>query len=316
VFVAPVSLARLCQTYEAFYAKLHSGRRLTWLHEFTTCHMRTTFCPGPRQHEIIASAHQAAVLLLLGTLPRAAAVVSETAAAADDVTESIEVARVSTETGLDGGALDRTLVSLLRVGLVIVEGRAAPSGGGSSANVSATATTPATADGPAAGAASRDKGGKAKKKRPTKASARAPPAMTDRIALNLSFVDRNRLRLRIAPSVHIDAPREAKEAKRQVTDDRKIQVQAALVRVLKARRRVERGALIAEACEQLSRKFSVTGQLVAECIEILIEREYVALADPLREGVGSDGEGEDYNNGNVVGDDNADSTAVVYEYLA
>eukprot|EP01098_Paradermamoeba_levis_P007597 TRINITY_DN314_c0_g1_i1.p2 TRINITY_DN314_c0_g1~~TRINITY_DN314_c0_g1_i1.p2 ORF type:complete len:112 (+),score=41.30 TRINITY_DN314_c0_g1_i1:365-700(+) len=68
---------------------------------------------------------------------------------------------------------------------------------------------------------------------------------------------------------------EAKETRSKVDEDRKHQIEAAIVRVMKSRKTMEHSNLIAEVTKQLSARFIPSPLLVKKRIESLIEREYL-----------------------------------------
>ena len=64
-----------------------------------------------------------------------------------------------------------------------------------------------------------------------------------------------------------------------VEEDRRHLVEAAIVRIMKARRRSDHNDLIAEVTKQLSVRFTPTPQFIKKRIESLIEREYLERAE-------------------------------------
>jgi len=69
---------------------------------------------------------------------------------------------------------------------------------------------------------------------------------------------------------------ERRETRCKVDEDRKHEVEAAIVRVMKARKRLQHNTLIAEVTTQLKQRFTPSPQLIKKRIESLIEREYLA----------------------------------------
>lgn len=61
----------------------------------------------------------------------------------------------------------------------------------------------------------------------------------------------------------------------KVDEDRKHMVEATIVKVMKARRRIEHNALITEATKILSQKFNPDPTMIKKRIESLIDREYL-----------------------------------------
>lgn len=71
---------------------------------------------------------------------------------------------------------------------------------------------------------------------------------------------------------------ERKETRVKVDEDRKYEIEAAIVRVMKARKRMPHSLLIAEVTEQLKSRFLPSPAIMKKRIEGLIEREYLARA--------------------------------------
>ena len=61
----------------------------------------------------------------------------------------------------------------------------------------------------------------------------------------------------------------------QVEEDRKPQVEAAIVRIMKARRTLDHNAVVAEVTRQLTPRFVPALALIKKRIESLIEREFL-----------------------------------------
>lgn len=69
---------------------------------------------------------------------------------------------------------------------------------------------------------------------------------------------------------------ERKKTKDKVEEDRKHEIEAALVRIMKARKKLTHNTLIMEVTEQLRSRFMPSPVLIKKRIECLIEREYLA----------------------------------------
>ncbi|CAG2107483.1 unnamed protein product [Medioppia subpectinata] len=69
---------------------------------------------------------------------------------------------------------------------------------------------------------------------------------------------------------------ERKETRSKVDEDRKHEIEAAIVRIMKARKRMSHASLVAEVTEQLKTRFLPSPVVIKKRIEGLIEREYLA----------------------------------------
>jgi cullin 3 len=65
----------------------------------------------------------------------------------------------------------------------------------------------------------------------------------------------------------------------QVSEDRRYEIEASIVRVMKARKKLQINQLITEVTEQLSRRFPPNPTQIKARIETLIEREYLKRDD-------------------------------------
>ncbi|XP_064614961.1 cullin-3-like [Liolophura sinensis] len=69
---------------------------------------------------------------------------------------------------------------------------------------------------------------------------------------------------------------ERKETRSKVDEDRKHEIEAAIVRIMKARKKLQHNVLVAEVTEQLKARFLPSPVVIKKRIEGLIEREYLA----------------------------------------
>ncbi|XP_066266185.1 cullin-3-A-like [Branchiostoma lanceolatum] len=71
---------------------------------------------------------------------------------------------------------------------------------------------------------------------------------------------------------------ERKETRNRVDEDRKHEIEAAIVRIMKSRKRMQHNVLVAEVTQQLKARFLPSPVVIKKRMEGLIEREYLARA--------------------------------------
>lgn len=99
---------------------------------------------------------------------------------------------------------------------------------------------------------------------------------TDEFYVNDSFTSKlTRIKIQMV-SGRAEAEPERRETRSKIDEDRKHEVEAAIVRVMKARKKLVHNVLIAEVTQQLKHRFMPNPQLIKKRIESLIEREYLA----------------------------------------
>jgi cullin 3 len=72
---------------------------------------------------------------------------------------------------------------------------------------------------------------------------------------------------------------ERKETRNKVDEDRKHEIEAAIVRIMKARKRMNHASLVAEVTEQLKTRFLPSPVVIKKRIEGLIDREYLSRTE-------------------------------------
>lgn len=112
---------------------------------------------------------------------------------------------------------------------------------------------------------------------------------SDTFTFNVDYTSKlKRVRIPLVKEISLATAADTNEtapAARQVTipvaveEDRRHMVEAAIVRIMKARRRSEHNELIAEVTKQLQVRFNPTPQFIKKRIESLIEREYLERAE-------------------------------------
>eukprot|EP01088_Endostelium_zonatum_P006174 TRINITY_DN1827_c0_g4_i1.p1 TRINITY_DN1827_c0_g4~~TRINITY_DN1827_c0_g4_i1.p1 ORF type:complete len:733 (-),score=139.94 TRINITY_DN1827_c0_g4_i1:78-2276(-) len=99
-------------------------------------------------------------------------------------------------------------------------------------------------------------------------------SMTTKFAYNAAFKN-NLVRVKIPPLGRVQDQGQRQQMRQKVDEDRKHQIEAAIVRVMKSRKTLEHASLVAEVIKQLSSRFLPDPVIVKKRIESLIEREYM-----------------------------------------
>ncbi|KAI9995988.1 hypothetical protein PInf_013166 [Phytophthora infestans] len=95
-----------------------------------------------------------------------------------------------------------------------------------------------------------------------------------RYEINFGFSSR-KLRISAVPNSPVESPKVAKTPTREVEEDRKMSLQAAIVRVLKTRRDIRQAQLVHEVAEMLVNQFVPTTTAIKQNVENLIQKEYL-----------------------------------------
>ncbi|MBN3286560.1 CUL2 protein, partial [Polyodon spathula] len=93
-------------------------------------------------------------------------------------------------------------------------------------------------------------------------------------SLNLTFTSK-RTKFKITTSMQKDTPQEIEQTRSAVDEDRKMYLQAAIVRIMKARKVLRHNALIQEVINQSKARFNPSISMIKKCIEVLIDKQYI-----------------------------------------
>ncbi|RXM97256.1 Cullin-2 [Acipenser ruthenus] len=93
-------------------------------------------------------------------------------------------------------------------------------------------------------------------------------------SLNMTFTSK-RTKFKITTSMQKDTPQEIEQTRSAVDEDRKMYLQAAIVRIMKARKVLRHNALIQEVINQSKARFNPSISMIKKCIEVLIDKQYI-----------------------------------------
>ncbi|XP_057320792.1 cullin-2 [Microplitis mediator] len=94
------------------------------------------------------------------------------------------------------------------------------------------------------------------------------------LTLNLEYYNK-RTKFRVTGALQKDVPAEMEATRRSVDDDRKLYIQAAIVRILKSRKMLRHNQLVQEVLGQSKVTFAPTISMIKKCIEALIDKQYI-----------------------------------------
>ncbi|XP_078089126.1 cullin-2 isoform X3 [Mustelus asterias] len=92
-------------------------------------------------------------------------------------------------------------------------------------------------------------------------------------SLNMGFSSK-RTKFKITTSMQKDTP-QMEQTRSAVDEDRKMYLQAAIVRIMKARKVLRHNALIQEVISQSRARFNPSISMIKKCIEVLIDKQYI-----------------------------------------
>lgn len=94
------------------------------------------------------------------------------------------------------------------------------------------------------------------------------------ITLNLEYSNK-RTKFKILSAVQKETPQETEMTQASVDEDRKLYLQATIVRIMKSRKNLNHNSLIQEVINQSKQRFNPAINLIKKCIELLIDKQYI-----------------------------------------
>ncbi|KAG2177587.1 hypothetical protein INT44_008099 [Umbelopsis vinacea] len=98
------------------------------------------------------------------------------------------------------------------------------------------------------------------------------------LSINSEFTSK-RTKIKVSTLVQADTPQENSATRKAVEEDRRIILQAAIVRVMKSRQILSHQQLVQEVIDQTRSRFAPSVPLIKKCIEQLLEKQYIDRQD-------------------------------------
>lgn len=242
--ILPPELLALRSKFESYYNDKYQGRRIAWQYSLGNCIVKATFPKSPVPKELIVNVCQSLVLLCFRNQD-----------GEDGL--GLTLGEICKRTGIeDRSELERVLQSLSmgRDGTRVLK------------KVDYDSPTMKTAPPP------RAKDGNESPRKAKKPRVRRNVGPHDRFLFNASFSS-NQRRIRITNITMKETSEERSKTHEAVSKDRLYFIDAAVVRIMKARKTIDHRGLIGEVLAQL--KFPAASSDIKKRIESLIEREYM-----------------------------------------
>ncbi|PWA24609.1 hypothetical protein CCH79_00016298 [Gambusia affinis] len=240
-FAIPQELEKSVQMFELFYNQHFSGRKLTWLHYLCTGEVKMNYLSKP--YVAMVTTYQMAVLLAFNN------------------SQTVTYKELQDGTQMNEKELQKTIKSLMDVKMLNHD---------SQKTLKVVYVSPC---------------------------AQEEIETESTFSLNMSFTSK-RTKFKITTSMQKDTPQvrlllpaasllsngpsdnplnrlEMEQTRSAVDEDRKMYLQAAIVRIMKARKVLRHNALIQEVINQSKARFNPSISMIKKCIEVLIDKQYI-----------------------------------------
>ncbi|KAJ3413350.1 hypothetical protein HDV05_008132 [Chytridiales sp. JEL 0842] len=233
----PETINKIIQRFERFYLSRHSGRRLSWMGQMGTADMKAVFPKGKKEINI-STFGMVVLMMCFNDQGGAANEVMEVGSSSSSSSSSapwVPFTKIQEVTGIPAPELRRTLQSLSL----------------------------------------------AKYKVLNKKTKGKEVAEDEEFRFNLDFsAPLNKIKILTisggaSGASGAENDQERNETREKIDEARKHIVEAAIVRIMKGRKRMDHNNLVVEVIGQLTSKFAPSAAMVKKRIEGLIEREYL-----------------------------------------
>ncbi|KAJ1533084.1 Cullin-2, partial [Nowakowskiella sp. JEL0078] len=96
----------------------------------------------------------------------------------------------------------------------------------------------------------------------------------DVVSLNLKFTSK-RVKIKLGAVSMIDSDKENDETRKAVDEDRKLYLQATIVRIMKSRKLLSHNELVTQTIEQSRTRFVPAVAMIKRCIEVVLEKNFL-----------------------------------------
>lgn len=278
-FSVPLPFERPVSYFEKFYAKKFTGRKLTWLHHLSTVEMKMSFTS--RSYTVSMGTYHMAILYLFESV------------------DSLTYREMQEHTKLSDEQLIKHLQSLLDAKLLVMGNSANLSRSVSEISTSSevggplspspvsnpSSPNPITLGGSGDGKASSSSsschllvttGSSSSIPSSTVVLSSESVSPSTLFSLNFDFTSkRAKFKITAVTQKEVQQASEVEQTHSSIEEDRKLYVQAAVVRIMKARKVIKHTKLVEEVIHQSKSRFSPSIPMIKKCIEALIEKGYL-----------------------------------------